>query len=148
MDEEGAGLVETAFSCLSAAVAMVQPGAMYRDLGSSIGKIARDRGESRVKEKGGGGGTQFVHGRYRMTIDPRIPSMPGRSTSGFGGGGTAELTMWPLGSGSLIVVFTPSRWPRPMRWSADGNFYHILSGAAVSLARFGWGLGSGLGLGL
>ena len=26
--------------------------------------------------------TQFVHGRSRMTIDPRIPTMPGRSTSG------------------------------------------------------------------
>ena len=29
---------------------------------------------------GGGGGTQFVHGRSCMTIDPRIPTMPGRST--------------------------------------------------------------------
>ena len=29
------------------------------------------------------GGTQFVHGRSRMTIDPRISTMPGRSTSGF-----------------------------------------------------------------
>ena len=28
-----------------------------------------------------GGGAQFVHGRSRMTIDPRIPTMPGRSTS-------------------------------------------------------------------
>ena len=27
--------------------------------------------------------TQFVHGRSRMTIDPRTPTMPGRSTSGF-----------------------------------------------------------------
>ena len=31
----------------------------------------------------GGGCTQFVHGRSRMTTDPRIPTMPGRSTSGF-----------------------------------------------------------------
>ena len=30
-----------------------------------------------------GGCTQFVYGRSRMTIDPRIPTMPGRSTSGF-----------------------------------------------------------------
>ena len=30
-----------------------------------------------------GGATQFVHGRSRMTIDPRIPVLPGRSTSGF-----------------------------------------------------------------
>ena len=29
------------------------------------------------------GGIHFVHGRSRMTMDPRIPSMPGRSTSGF-----------------------------------------------------------------
>ena len=31
-----------------------------------------------------GGGVFFVmHGRSRMTTDPRIPKMPGRSTSGF-----------------------------------------------------------------
>ena len=30
-----------------------------------------------------GGGAQFVHGRSRMTIDPCIPTMPGRSTSDF-----------------------------------------------------------------
>ena len=33
--------------------------------------------------RGGGGGAQFVHGRSRMTIDPRTPTMPRRSTSGF-----------------------------------------------------------------
>ena len=33
--------------------------------------------------EGGGGGAQFVHGRSRMTIYPRIPTLPGRSTSGF-----------------------------------------------------------------
>ena len=32
---------------------------------------------------GGGQGTQFVHGRSRMTIDPRIPTVSGRSRSGF-----------------------------------------------------------------
>ena len=41
----------------------------------------------------GGRCTQFVHGRSRMTIDPRISTMPGRSTSGFhqrtGGGYSA-----------------------------------------------------------
>ena len=29
------------------------------------------------------GCTHVMHGRSRMTIDPRIPTMPGRSTSGF-----------------------------------------------------------------
>ena len=34
--------------------------------------------------QGGGGGTHHVmHGRSRMTIDPRIPPMPRHSTSGF-----------------------------------------------------------------
>ena len=31
----------------------------------------------------GGGHTHVIHGRSRMTIDPRIPTMPGRNTSGF-----------------------------------------------------------------
>ena len=30
-----------------------------------------------------GGCTQFLHGRSRMTIDPRIPTMLGRSSLGF-----------------------------------------------------------------
>ena len=36
-----------------------------------------------VGDGGGAGCTQFVHGLSRATIDPRIPTMPGRSTSGF-----------------------------------------------------------------
>ena len=47
-------------------------------------------GEGGVENEGregvagrGGGHAQFVHGRSRMTIDLRIPNMPGRSTSGF-----------------------------------------------------------------
>lgn len=51
VDEEGTDLVETAFRCLAAAVAMVQPGAMYRDLGGKIGKVARERGKSPVPLK-------------------------------------------------------------------------------------------------
>ena len=34
-------------------------------------------------EGGGGGVLSIVHGRSRMTIDPRIPTMTGRSTSAF-----------------------------------------------------------------
>ena len=32
---------------------------------------------------GRGGELIIMHGRSRMNIDPRIPTMPGRSTSGF-----------------------------------------------------------------
>ena len=42
------------------------------------------RGGKNVGRRGGVGGgcTQFVNGRSRMTVDPRIPTVPGRSTSG------------------------------------------------------------------
>ena len=46
-------------------------------------KETRPRGGREGRREGGGGGTQLVHGRSPMTIDPRIPTMPGRSTSGF-----------------------------------------------------------------
>ena len=38
-------------------------------------------GEQRER-RGWGGCTLFVHGRSRVTIDPRIPTMPGRRMSG------------------------------------------------------------------
>lgn len=50
VDERGVELVETAYQCLAAAVDMVQPGGMYRDLGARIGKIARERGQQEVGE--------------------------------------------------------------------------------------------------
>ena len=43
-----------------------------------------ERGGGEGRGEGGGyGRTQSVHDRSCMTIDPRIPTMPGRSTSGF-----------------------------------------------------------------
>ena len=49
------------------------------------GGIVRKSRSGKIGERMGGVGecTQFVHGRSRMTIDPRIPTMPGRSMSGF-----------------------------------------------------------------
>ena len=38
-----------------------------------------------------GGWTRFVHGRSRMTIDPRIPNVPGRSTLGFPQPGCCDM---------------------------------------------------------
>ena len=40
--------------------------------------------EEEVGERRGGGGVLIImHGRGRMTLDPRIPAMSGRDTSGF-----------------------------------------------------------------
>ena len=57
------------------------------EAGETIRECAKEE-EREVGRGGAGGGakvgcTQFVHSRIRMTIDPRIPTMPGRSASGF-----------------------------------------------------------------
>ena len=46
-------------------------------------EVKRDKGSSNVEEEEGGGGTHVMHGRSRVAIDPRVPTMPGLSTSGF-----------------------------------------------------------------
>ena len=55
--------------------------------GGGEGTEGRGQGGDMRGERGDGGReggcTQFVHGRSRMTIDPRISTMPGRITSGF-----------------------------------------------------------------
>ena len=49
----------------------------------SVLKSDSDRSAKGARGGEGRGCTQFVHCRSRMTIDPPIPAMPGRSTSGF-----------------------------------------------------------------
>ena len=60
---------------------------MYRARcgGDAEGTEDEARGSRRqgTAGEGRGGRTQFVHGRSRMAIGPRIPTMPGRSTSDF-----------------------------------------------------------------
>ena len=60
----------------------------FRWIQRSFDFILQHRGVSRRTSGGdwggkGGGGTQFVHGRSRLTIDSRIPTVPGPSTSSF-----------------------------------------------------------------
>ena len=47
------------------------------------GRVGMSIARARWRTGGGGGCTQFVHGRSRMTMDPRTPTTSGRSTSGF-----------------------------------------------------------------
>ena len=54
------------------------------------GCLNRPADQSFVCTRGGEGCTHVVHGRSLMTIDPRIPTMPGRSTSGFDRPGIAR----------------------------------------------------------
>ena len=51
-------------------------------MGKRAGRLqAVRRGDLRAV--GAGGYTEFVHGLSRMTIEPRIPTMPGWITSDF-----------------------------------------------------------------
>ena len=86
------------------------------------------------RSRGRGGCTQFVHGRSRMTIDPRIPTMPGRSTSGFHRPGVVEGGGWKwcrLGvvfvvaavvvaavvvAAAVVVVVVVPPWSRGDNW--------------------------------
>ncbi|CAM9502796.1 unnamed protein product, partial [Phaeothamnion confervicola] len=61
VDERGCHLVETAFACLQAALGMVRPGTMYRDLGATIERVARDRGCQVVKTYCGHGIGSLFH---------------------------------------------------------------------------------------
>lgn len=61
VDEEGQVLVTTAFHCLKAAVEMVRPGTMYRDLGKRITEVASEQGFSVVKTYCGHGIGKLFH---------------------------------------------------------------------------------------
>ena len=54
-----------------------------RQLVSSMYGVVFDADRHCTKWGEGGGVLIVMHGRSRTTIDPRIPAMPGRSTSGF-----------------------------------------------------------------
>ena len=59
-------------------------GAVFLPIQRCPPRVVDKREETRRPERERGGrGTQFVHGSNCMTIDLRIPTMPGRSTSGF-----------------------------------------------------------------
>jgi len=61
VDEESKRLVQTAYSCLAAAIAQVKPGVAYRDLGQYIEKHACDNGFTTVKTFCGHGINQLFH---------------------------------------------------------------------------------------
>ena len=64
---------------------LTHPSFSLKDAYRITGKIARYLGKflEHVFLDKVGGCTQFAHGRSRMTVDPHIPTIPGRSTSGF-----------------------------------------------------------------
>ena len=60
-----------------------------------------------------GRGTQFVHSRSRMTIDSRMPTVPGRSTSVFYQSGRHCLHKGGGGGVSRAVGTKRRKWSKP-----------------------------------
>jgi methionyl aminopeptidase len=67
VDADGQRLVQTAYECLAAAMAMVKPGTLFRDLGSVIERVAKNNKCSVVRTYCGHGIGSLFH-----TI-PNIP---------------------------------------------------------------------------
>ncbi len=61
VDQEGRDLVRTAFECLSAAVDLVKPGMLYRDLGTVIERTAKQNKFSVVRTYCGHGIGNLFH---------------------------------------------------------------------------------------
>ena len=67
VDADGQRLVQTSFECLSAALSMVKPGTLYRDLGTTIEQVAKANKCSVVRTYCGHGIGQLFH------TTPNIP---------------------------------------------------------------------------
>lgn len=67
VDADGRKLVETSFQCLANAVALVKPGRLYRDLGSTIEKTAKQSKCSVVRTYCGHGIGSLFH------TSPNVP---------------------------------------------------------------------------
>jgi methionyl aminopeptidase len=61
VDDEGRKLVKAAFDCLAAAIDMVKPGTLYRDLGTKIHKVAKENQCSVVRTYCGHGIGSLFH---------------------------------------------------------------------------------------
>lgn len=61
VDEDGKRLVQTAYDCLSEAIATVKPGVLYRDLGAIISKVAKVNQCSVVRTYCGHGIGELFH---------------------------------------------------------------------------------------
>jgi len=121
VDEEGRNLVETSFHCLAAAMALVKPGTLYRDLGSTIHKVAHAQKMSVVRTYCGHGIGSLFH-----TI-PNVPHYHKNKAKGVMKAGHV-FTIEPM-----INVGNPADFTWGDNWSAvttDGKrsaqFEHTL----------------------
>jgi methionyl aminopeptidase len=76
VDDEGRKLVKTSFECLGAALDMVKPGTLYRDLGTAIHKVSAANNCSVVRTYCGHGIGSLFH------TAPNVPHYPKNKAKG------------------------------------------------------------------
>ena len=106
VDDQGRHLVQTSFQCLAAAMALIQPGTLYRDLGNAIHKVAVANKCSVVRTYCGHGIGSLFH-----TI-PNVPHYHKNKAKGVMKAGHV-FTVEPM-----INLGTPGDFTWPDNWTA------------------------------
>lgn len=87
VDADGRRVVQTAFECLQSALAMVKPGTLYRDLGSTIHRVAQANKCSVVRTYCGHGIGSLFH------TAPNVPHYHKNKAKGVMKEGHGEFTL-------------------------------------------------------
>lgn len=82
IDEDSARLIATTKEAMEAAIALVKPGALYRDIGNKIESIVKPQGFSIVRQYVGHGINQLFHTNNPSIVHYGNSKMPGKMEVG------------------------------------------------------------------
>ncbi|KAJ1968067.1 Methionine aminopeptidase 1 [Dimargaris xerosporica] len=121
VDKRGRELVDTTRECLDKAIAMVEPGALYRDLGNVIEKHARSKGFSVVR-------TYCGHGIHRLFhCTPNVPHYAKNKAIGVMKPGHVFTIEPMINEGSHYDETWPDNWTSTTRdGKRSAQFEHML----------------------
>lgn len=133
---ESENLVSTAYQCLAASAALIKPGALYRDFGNTISKIAQSHGCSVVTTYCGHGIGQLFH------TAPNVPHYAKNKAKGVCQPGHIFTIEPMINSGSYTDVLWPDGWTAVTRdGSRSSQFEHTFlvteTGCEILTARVG-----------
>lgn len=136
VDAVGRNVVECAFKTLAAAVAMVRPGTLYRDLGDSISKVAKQHGCSVVRTYCGHGVGRLFH------TAPNIPHYEKNKAKGVMQEGHVFTIEPMINAGTYRDVLWPDGWTAVTNDGAKSSqFEHTMvvtaTGCELLTARAG-----------
>lgn len=136
VDASGRNVVEAAYQTLAAAVAMVRPGTLYRDLGDTISKVARQYGCTVVRTYCGHGVGRLFH------TAPNIPHYEKNKAKGVMQEGHVFTIEPMINAGSYRDVLWPDGWTAVTNdGSKSSQFEHTMvvtaTGCELLTARIG-----------